>query len=89
MTCRMVRLGDGFAIVCARARRPRWRRCGVLDCRRWAKYACDGTTGARSCDMPLCADHAKPIGPDAHLCPAHQEAQRQGELALGDAPCRS
>lgn len=34
--------------------------------------------GGRTCDAPLCDEHALAIGPDRHLCPLH--AQRRGEL---------
>lgn len=42
-------------------------RCAV-----WSAYLCDGPgRDGRTCDMPLCEDHATPIGKNVHLCPEH------------------
>ena len=50
-------------------------------------YLCDGASNANSsgtCDAPLCEVHARPIGPNRHLCPAchlsHCNADQQRSL---------
>lgn len=80
MKCSAVRLGNVTAIVCARERRPRPRRCR---CGAWAKFLCDHAkpTGG-TCDEPICREHALEVGEDKHLCRRHQEVPRQGSLAL-------
>lgn len=38
-------------------------------------------TDGKTCDAPLCPDHAKQVGPDRHLCPRHAEQlERQPDL---------
>lgn len=72
MTCEPVKLqGGGRAIVCSRGqRRKRCFACDLLE-----SYQCDWKMGGgKTCDRPLCPDHAKQVGPDKHLCPEHIEA---------------
>lgn len=42
-------------------------------CMQFGEYLCDGIVGgyntAKTCDAPLCAEHAIEVGPDEHLCP--------------------
>jgi hypothetical protein len=46
-------------------------------------YLCDHElSDGKTCDAPLCAEHARQVGPDRHLCPIHagQRAEREPEL---------
>lgn len=50
-------------------------------------YLCDGANNTQpsgTCDAPLCAAHAREIGPNRHLCPAchlsHCTAEAQRSL---------
>jgi hypothetical protein len=37
-----------------------------------SQYLCDWPVdGGKTCDAPLCEEHATQIGPDRHLCPRH------------------
>jgi hypothetical protein len=52
--------------------------CGI------SSFLCDHPVGdeGKTCDMPLCAEHAHAIGSDRHLCPKHkrERADRTPEL---------
>lgn len=70
MACQTVTLGGTVAIVCGP--RPRRKRCA---CGETAPFLCDWKLGkGKTCDTPVCKAHAKQVGPDKHLCPAHAEA---------------
>lgn len=74
MACVHVQIpGGGGAIVCGgRARR---RTCSSCD--QEGGYQCDWKTGkGTTCDAWVCASHAQEVGPDKHLCPAHQAAYK-------------
>lgn len=69
MPCRP--LPGGMGIACSRGSR---KRCKVPGCTRDATKLCDWPVTARAsgtCDMDLCARHAKSIAPDRDYCPAH------------------
>lgn len=39
---------------------------------RYADFLCDYPVGeGRTCDLPLCPECAKRVGPDRHFCPVH------------------
>jgi len=41
-------------------------------CCAMATLLCDHQlSDGKTCDMPLCAEHATEVGPDRHLCPLH------------------
>jgi hypothetical protein len=43
------------------------RRCMAI-----SAYLCDHElSDGKTCDAPLCEEHAQEIGPDRHLCPLH------------------
>ena len=69
MACTPVRFGDTIAIVCHRKPWPETAQCS---CAAFAEYLCDYPVGEnRTCDRPMCADHAHQVGHDIHYCPGH------------------
>lgn len=70
--CHVGKVGDATVILCTRGRR-RSRKCCVPGCPRDADRLCDADIGQRTCDAPICTQHAKRIGPDRDLCPKHAE----------------
>jgi hypothetical protein len=82
VTCEVVNLADGgTAIVCSRSRGNDWRgggRCYICDAP--ATKVCDAPVEkGRTCDRPVCARHATPLGQGLDVCPAHKpEAQKVG-----------
>lgn len=67
MVCSTLKIGETVAIVCGpRARR---KRCA---CGETGRFLCDWKIGkGRTCDKPLCKEHAKQVGEDKHICPKH------------------
>ena len=44
--------------------------CGK--CNWVGEFLCDFPVGdGKTCDMPLCEDHASEVAPDLHYCPVH------------------
>jgi hypothetical protein len=83
MPCTVWALPDGTtALVCTP--RPRLTRCVV--CGQSNRMAvlrlCDaplpGRRRARTCNAPVCAEHARHVEPDTDYCPQH--------VALAEAP---
>ena len=77
MGCKTVRVSNKtLAIVCDRGGRK--RRCTF--CMNWATVLCDYPRGGkRTCDKPLCPDHADRVGENQDFCWNH-EPLRQGKL---------
>lgn len=70
MPCTVVKIpGGGTAIV--KHAKPRRRCCGF--CRlTWDGFLCDHEIGpGKTCDAPMCKQHAAEMAPDFHLCPNH------------------
>lgn len=42
-----------------------------IRCQTFADFLCDYPTDGKTCDAPLCRDHAVKIGEELHLCPVH------------------
>jgi hypothetical protein len=75
MPCEVVKLGDGTAaIVCTRGERSKTpcRWCSRVHTK-LCDYPLGGIKKGKSCDAPICDQHAREIGPDRHLCPPHRE----------------
>lgn len=70
MKCSTVKLPNGtVAIVCGKT------RVVTCACGRPAPYLCDWKIGTgKTCDKPLCKEHALRVAPDKDLCPDHQRA---------------
>jgi hypothetical protein len=65
----------GFALICGPRQKKRYCACG-----RPADLLCDWKVKSKksgTCDLPICAKHAKQVGPDKHLCPQHQKAYEE------------
>ncbi len=72
MTCRWINVDGVTAIVCGP--KPRRKRCS---CGKPGEYLCDWKIGGgKTCDKPICDEHAEEVAEDKHLCPEHQEAYR-------------
>ena len=67
--------------------------CGDLGphcamCDSGSEYLCDYPVGkGKTCDLPLCAEHAKEIAPNLHYCPGHfilwERFSESGAVNLG------
>lgn len=56
---------------------------GTMRCCAISSFLCDWElSDGKTCDAPLCADHAKEIGRDRHYCPLHLAAHRDAEPDL-------
>ena len=73
MSCEHIQLPNGgVAIICGMRGRRKFCACG-----RACAFECDWKVREKksgTCDAPICAQHAKQVGPDKHLCPLHQKA---------------
>ena len=52
-------------------------------CMAMSGFLCDHeSSDGKTCDAPLCPDHAQQVGPDRHLCPRHaaERAEKAPEL---------
>lgn len=77
MPCYTARIGATRAIVCGRL----GKHCA--HCRGVAGFACDYPVGAgRTCDKPLCADHAVEVARNRHVCPTHDSVLRSQPFEL-------
>lgn len=89
MGCETIRIGGMTAIVCGRGLK-RAPKCWVKHCWKPSTKLCDhpvpdpARLGAtKTCDRKICDDHADPVGPDRHLCPAHSIEAAKAEMRTG------
>lgn len=69
--CEHLKIGGHDFLVCGRRHVER----NYCACGRAADFECDWKVPAKAsgtCDTPICAAHAKMVGPGKHLCPLHQ-----------------
>lgn len=68
MTCYILRKdGNHVGFICGDFGEP-CRECGSV-----ADYLCDYPVGeGKTCDRPICVDHAAEVGPEIHYCHGHQ-----------------
>ena len=77
MPCYTANAGGVRAIVCGRL----GKHCA--HCHGVAGFACDYPVGgARTCDEPLCDNHAVEVARNRHVCPAHERALRDEPFEL-------
>jgi len=71
MVCTPIKLPNGMhAIICS-SRGRKVKRC---DCGRVGTLLCDWKVGAgKTCDAPICEQHAEQVAEDKHLCPKHSK----------------
>jgi hypothetical protein len=74
MHCRKIKIGDATAFICGP--RPRVPKCCV--CKKPSTKLCDfrlsapeQLTHVRTCDAPLCDEHATRVGENIDYCPVH------------------
>jgi hypothetical protein len=77
MPCQTIHLpGRGTAIVCGPRLRRHIRRCIACNCpdtmctMKLCDYPLPGKAG-RTCDAPVCVEHARHVEPDTDYCPQH------------------
>ena len=94
MKCTHVQVGGVHAIVCSsggRGYRP--HRCSECGRALSATLQCDWKVGeGKTCDAWLCKLCALEVGPDKHLCRAHQvayEEWKKKRCAPAESPPRS
>lgn len=70
--------GNVTVIVCGgRHKRKYCRWCGS-----YADLLCDfPVRPGHTCDAPICAKHAKPMGANLDYCPKHAQEQRRRPVA--------
>jgi hypothetical protein len=50
--------------------------CSTPGCEYLADFLCDEPMGdGKTCDLPLCKEHATEVGEEVHLCPIHKTRQ--------------
>lgn len=50
----------------------------TMRCCAISSFLCDWVlVDGKTCDAPLCEEHARAVGPDRHLCPTHMALQRE------------
>jgi hypothetical protein len=80
MPCYPVRLDNGtgaVAIVCGRLGK-RCSSCGGI-----SEFLCDFPVGdGKTCDRPMCRDHAVVVGKNRHLCLQHEHAMHVAPFVL-------
>jgi hypothetical protein len=64
--------------------RQTWSNNGIAmhHCCGISTALCDWPVGDKTCDMPLCLEHATEVGPDRHYCPVHMAKHREANPEL-------
>lgn len=71
--------------VCIRGRRRKAPKCWVTHCRSSSTKLCDWpAAGGKTCDRPVCDEHADQVGPDKHYCVAHSIENAKAKLRTGN-----
>jgi hypothetical protein len=90
MPCRHVhRPGGGYAIVCGPRVRRSIRRCVVCNCpdtmatMKLCDYPLQDKLG-RTCDAPVCVEHAMHVEPDTDYCPQHAPTGEETRYVVDD-----
>jgi hypothetical protein len=84
--CEKIELPGGVvAFVRFAGKRPERKKCSWCD--KWSTKLCDyrlspaaQVTHVRTCDQPMCDDHATNVGPNRDLCPDHKDRPEQKGL---------
>ena len=80
MPCYVRRTKDhGFMILCGNLGPHCATGCGDV-----GAYLCDYPVGeGKTCDKPLCSEHASEVAPDIHYCPGHFRAWEEFRASGG------
>ncbi len=71
MPCHIVRLPGGVTAIVKTAA-PRPRKCAFCERRSLNHKLCDfDIGGGKTCDLPICSEHATHHPPDTDYCPRH------------------
>lgn len=55
------------------------------ECSGMAGFLCDFPVGKdKTCDRPLCDEHAHEVAPDTHYCPVHHEEWKEFRASGGE-----
>jgi hypothetical protein len=74
--------GKIVGIICGNF--PEVKPC---NCGKPMQFLCDWKIGKhangrrKTCNAPICSEHALEVGPNKHLCPEHQKAWREWQAA--------
>lgn len=69
MPCYIERMKDGGTMFLCGDLGP---HCAAERCAAASEFLCDFPVGKdRTCDLPLCANHAHEVAPHLHYCPGH------------------
>jgi len=75
MPCEWIKFPDGTVAIVKHAKR-RQQKCRW--CSKQSTKLCDFSisspqqvTHRKTCDAPMCDEHAKPVGPNIDYCPEH------------------
>lgn len=70
MVCRPFNINGVVGIACGP--KPRVKNCSSPGCPDKGPLLCDHPMGnGRTCDKPICHEHAQSIGRNLDLCPEH------------------
>jgi hypothetical protein len=84
MACEYILDKDGkvMGIICSRgSRAPKCKFCGKVSAK-LCDFPVHGSKQGKTCDAPMCDDHATSVGEDRDFCPDHC---RQEEMQLETA----
>jgi hypothetical protein len=79
-----MRWGQSGMIVCGPKLKPP-PKCWVSHCPKPSIAECDWPVAdGKTCDRPVCGDHADQFGPNQHWCPAHSIENAKTKLRTGN-----
>jgi hypothetical protein len=83
MACEHITDKHGTTFICCGSRRrpPKCKFCSKPSTK-LCDFPIHGSKKGKTCDAPICDDHATSVGEDRDFCPPHS---KQEELQLGSA----
>ena len=84
MGCQKVPWGDGAVIFCGATLKPA-PNCSAPNCTKPSTIECDWPAAeGKTCDKPVCGDHAEQVGPNKHWCRDHSIEHAKSQLRTGN-----